>query len=101
MIKNHMKLTSFGVNLKNDGGNGHNNGGSHRFVLDELAPDDVAGIDGHFTFGDAPVTRFVDDVDTVVELSGTIRSSSTMPDLFCTLCDGEALCSNSLRSFSF
>lgn len=81
--------------------------------MDELGriPDDdvavaataaaVAGIDGHFTFGDAPVTRWFVDANTVVELSGTIKSSSTMPDLFCILCDGEALCSNSLRSFSF
>lgn len=95
-------LTSFGVNLKKVGGNGHNSGGSHLFELaDEfdgwLPVDD--GNDGHFTFGEAPVMRFV---VTVVELIGTIKSSSTTFDLFCDdspLWDG--VFSSSFRSFSF
>lgn len=55
------------------------------FVLDRTVDDDVAAaaapcIGGHLTFGDAPVTRFIDD-DTMVELIGTIRSSSATLDL--------------------
>lgn len=65
-------LTSFGVNLKNVDGNGHNNGGSHLCGLDDDVADDL-------TFGEAPVTR-LPDADTIVELSGTIRSSSPAAD---------------------
>lgn len=73
-----------------------------------MPDEDVAEIEGNFTFGDAPVMRLV-AVDKIVEPIGTIRSSSiTLFDLFCdvstgALCDGrfEALCSNSFRSFSF
>lgn len=96
-------FTSVGVSLRKFGGKGHSSGGSHLFEfvkLDRL-PDEVAEIDGHFTFGEAPVTRFI-AADTVVELIG-MRSSNTT-DFFCvTLCCGEfeALCSNSFRSFSF
>lgn len=38
-------LTSFGVNRRNVFGNGHNNGGSHRFDIDGFGrapPDDAA-----------------------------------------------------------
>lgn len=72
--------TSFDVKRKKVGGNGLNNGGSHLFELfGRAVDDDVAtaapATDGHLTFGDAPVTRFIGD-DTIVELSGTIKSSS-------------------------
>lgn len=81
-----MCCTSFDVKRKKVGGNG-NSIGSHLFEPDRAVDDDVAttaaadapAIDGHLTFGDAPVTRFTDD-DTIVELIGTIKSSSATFD---------------------
>lgn len=77
-----MCHTSFDVKRKNVGGNGLNNGGSHLFEFDRTVDDDVATaaapvIDGHLTFGDAAV--IIDD-DTIVELIGTIKSSSATLD---------------------
>lgn len=84
--------TSFDVKRRKVGGNGHNRGGSHLLELfDRVVDDNVAttaapaaappppAVDAHLIFGDAPVTRFIGD-DAIVELNGTIKSSSVTFD---------------------